>query len=169
MSEQLGFMPSAPVTSLPLKLSAAVVTGNGSRFREVEPDRFSQLELSISVHLLGGIEIMLATTHKSGEGAAGSTEDNPAAERYELHTNSILLSSMPDVIHLAGRSRGSHHDGAGARSYTLTLTFSDGNATEKFWSTTFDVPRSPLVDSTWHLTVPFTHSLTSAALPPRAP
>ena len=33
------------------------------------------------------------------------------------------------------------------------------------WSTTFEVPRSPLVDSRWHLTVPFSHSLRPAAPP----
>lgn len=169
MSEQLGFMPSSPVTSLPLKLSSAIITADGNRSRDLEPDRLLQLELSISVRVLGEIEIVLATTDKSGEGAGNSRKEIPAAERRELHINSILLSSLPGVLHLSGRSHGAHHDEAAARSYTLTLTFSDGSATAKFWSTTFEVPRSPLVDSRWHLTVPFSHSLTPAALPPYTP
>jgi hypothetical protein len=168
VSEQPGFTPSSPVTSLPLKLSSAIITADGSRSRDLEPDRLLQLELSISVRVLGGIEIMLATTDKSRESAVNSPEEIPAAERLELHINSILLSSLPGVIHLSGRSLSAHHDEAAARSYTLTLTFSDGSATAKFWSTTLEVPRSPLVDSRWHLTVPFSHSLTPAA-PPYTP
>lgn len=169
MSEQRGFMPSSPVGGLPLKLSSAIITADGSRSRDFEPDRLLQLELSISVRVLGEFEIVLASTDKSGEGAANSSEEIPVAERRELHINPILLSLLPDVIHLSGRSHGPHHDEAAARSYTLTLTFSDGSATAKSWSTTFEVPRSPLVDSRWHLTVPFSHSVTPAALPPHIP
>lgn len=149
MSEQRGFMPSPPVAGLPLTLSSAIVTADGGR-----PDRLVRLELSISVRVLGEFEIVLASTGKSGEGAADSAEEIPVAERRELHVNPILLSLLPDVIHLAGRSHGPHHDEAAARSYTLTLTFSDGSATGMLWSTTFEVPGSPLVDSSWHLTVP---------------
>ncbi|MFI5613275.1 hypothetical protein [Amycolatopsis sp. NPDC051903] len=167
MSEQLGFTPSSPVTGLPLKLASAVITADGSGFRDL--DHLLPLELSISAQVLGDIEIMLATTHEHAEGPTSSTEEGPAAPRCELHINSILLSSMPDVLHLAGRSHGSHPDEAGARSYTLTLSFSGGSATEMVWSTTFEVPRSPAVDSRWHLTVPFSHSLMPATLPPRAP
>ncbi|GAB3975426.1 hypothetical protein GCM10029978_059530 [Actinoallomurus acanthiterrae] len=158
MSEQLGFMPSSSVAGLPLKLSSANITAGGDRSRDLEPDRLVQLELSISVRALGEIEVVLATTDKSGEGA-GNSREIPAAERRELYINSILLSSLPGVLHLSGRSHGGYHDAAAARSYTLTLTFSDGRATTNFWSTTFDAARSSLVDSRWHLAVPLSHSL----------
>lgn len=166
MREQLGSIPSAPVTSLPLKLSSAIITSDGSRCRELGPRSPLQLELSISVRVLGGFEIVLATTSKSRGSADDSLQEIPAAERCELHVNPILLSLVPDVIHLSGRGHGPHCDEAAARSYTLTLTFSDGSATTRYWSTTFKVPRSRLVDSTWRQTVPFSHSLTSAAHPP---
>ena len=165
MSEQPGFTPSSPGTPLPLKLSSAIITADSSQSRDVEPDHLLQLELSISVRVLRAIDVMLATTDKSRESAVNSPDEIPAAERLELHINPILLSSLPGVIHLSGRSPSAHHDEAAARSYTLTLTFSDGSATAKFWSMTFEVPRSPLVDSRWHLTVPFSHSLTPAAPP----
>jgi hypothetical protein len=168
VSEQPGFTPSSPVTSRPLKLSSAIITADGNRSRDLGPDRLLQLKLSISARVLGGFDILLATTDKSGESTVNAREAIPAAERLELHVNAILLSSVPRLIHLSGRSLGAHHDEAAVRSYTLTLTFSDGSATAKFWRTTFEVPRSPLVDSTWHLTVPFSHSLTPAA-PPFSP
>jgi hypothetical protein len=168
VSEQPGSMPSLLVTSVPLKLSSAIITTEGGRSGDLEPDRLLQLELSISVRVLGEFEIMLATTDKPKEGAANSPKEIPKAERRELHVNSILLSSLPGVIHLSGRSYGAHHEEAAARSYRLTLTFSDGSVAAMFWSTTFELPRSPLVDSRWDLTVPFSHSLTPAALPPRA-
>lgn len=168
MSEQLDFMPSSPVTSRPLKLSSAIITTDGSRSRDLEPDRLLQLELWISVRVLGEFEIVLATTGKSGEGAANPPEEIPAADCLDLHINSILLSLLPDVLHLSGRAT-ARATTTLRRSYTLTLTFSDGSATAKLWSTTFEVPRSPLVDSRWHLTVPFGHSLTPAALPPHTP
>jgi hypothetical protein len=141
-----------------LKLSSAIVRADRSRSRDLGADRLLQLKLSISARVLGGLDILLATTDKPGESAANSSEEIPAAEHLELHINPILLSSVPRLIHLAGRSPGVHDGEAAVRSYTLTLTFSDGNATAKFWSTTFDVPRSPLVGSTWHLTVPFSRS-----------
>jgi hypothetical protein len=165
VSEQPGSMPSSPVTSLPLKLSSATITADGSRSLNLEPDRLLQLELSISVRVLGEFEIMLASTDKSGEGIPHSPEEIPAAERRELHINSILLSALPGVIHLSGRSLGGPHDEAAARSYTLTLAFSDESATAMFWSTTFEVPHSPLANSRWDLTVPFSHSLTPAGRP----
>ncbi|OLS99461.1 hypothetical protein BJF90_08020 [Pseudonocardia sp. CNS-004] len=158
MSEQPGGTPRSPVPRLPLKLSSAIVRADGSRSRDLGADRLLQLKLSISARVLGGLDILLATTDKPGESAANSREEIPAAEHLELHINPILLSSVPRLIHLAGRSLGAHDDEAALRSYTLTLTFSDGNATAKFWSTTFDVPRSPLVGSAWHLTVPFSRS-----------
>jgi hypothetical protein len=159
VSEQPGFTPSSPVTSPPLKLSSAIVTADGSRSRDLGADRLLQLNLSVSARVLGGLDILLATTDKPGESAADSCEEIQASEHLELHINPILLSSVPRLIHLSGRSLRAHHDEAAAvRSYTLTLTFSDGSATAKFWSTTFDVPRSPLVDSRWHLTVPFSRS-----------
>ncbi|RSM80909.1 hypothetical protein DMH04_28785 [Kibdelosporangium aridum] len=160
MSEQPGSMPSSPVTSRPLKLSSAILCADGSRSCDLDPGRLLPLELSISACVLAEMEIMLATTGKSGE-AANSPAEIPAAERLELHTNSILLSSLPDVLHLTGRGPGAHQDETAARSFTLTLTFSDGSATTMSWSTTFEVPRSSLVDSLWHLTVPFSHSLTT--------
>lgn len=156
MSEQPGFVPSPPVTRLPPALSSATVTGDGTR--SLDPRLLPQLELSISVHLLEDFEIVLATTEKPGDSAAQTA----AAERRELHTNPVLLSLLPEVINLTGRSHRPHHDDA-ARSYTLTLTFSDGSATAQRWSTTFEVPRSPLADSTWHLTVPFGHPVTPTA------
>lgn len=165
MSEQPGVHAQFAGYQPSLKLSSAIVTADGGRSRDLEPDRLLQLELSISARVLGGIEILLATTDDSRESAVDSPEDIPAAERLELHINPILLSSLPGVIHLSGRSLGAHHDEAAARSYALTLTFSDGSGTAKFWSTTFEVPRSPLVDSRWHLTVPFSHSLRPAAPP----
>jgi hypothetical protein len=156
---------SSPVTGLPPKLSSAIITADGSRPRDLEPDGLWQLKLSISARVLGGIDILLATTDKSRDCPVPSLEDAPAKERLALHINPILLSSLPRLIHLSGRSRRVHHDEAAARSYTLTLTFSNGSTTAKFWRTTFDVPRSPLVDSSWHLAVPFDHSLTTAAPP----
>ncbi|MHA6616691.1 hypothetical protein [Pseudonocardia sp. DLS-67] len=166
MSEQPGFTPSSPVTGLPLKLSSAVITADGSRSEDLEPDRLLELKLSISARVLGGLDVLLATTGKSGEGVVGSPEEIPGTARLELHINSISLSSLPRLIHLSGRSLGAHHDEARAPSYTLMLTFSDGSAIAKLWSTRFEVPRSPLSDSRWHLTVPFSHSLTPPA-PPR--
>jgi hypothetical protein len=160
VSEEPGFTPSSPVTGLPLTLSSAVITADGSRSRDLEPDHLLQLRLSISARVLGGLDILLATTDKSREGAANSPEELPAAERLELHVNSISLSSLPRLIHLSGRGLSAPHDEAAATAYTLTLTFSDGSAAASSWSTTFEVPRSPLVDSRWHLTVPFSHSLT---------
>lgn len=163
MSEQPGFTPSSPVTSLPLKLSSAVITADGSQSGDLEPDRLSQLKLSISARVLGGLDVLLATTDKSSEGVVSSPGEVPGTARLELHINSILLSSLPRLIHLSGRSLGAHHDEARAPSYTLMLTFSDGSSTAKLWSTRFEVPRSPLSDSRWHLTVPFSHSLTPSA------
>ncbi|MCE7003709.1 hypothetical protein LWC34_12855 [Kibdelosporangium philippinense] len=151
MHEQPGSTPGSPVGSRPLKLSSAIITADGS---DHEPDRLSHLELSISACVLSEMEIMLATTGKSGKGAH-TTAEIPAAEHLELNINSVLLSSLPGALHLSGRS----HDEAAARWYQLTLTFSDGSATAMVWSTTFEVPRSPLVDSRWRLTVPFSHSL----------
>lgn len=165
MSEQPGFTPSSPVSGLPLKLSSAVITADGSRSEDLEPDRLLQLKLSISARVLGGLDVLLATTDKSGGGVVGSPEAIPGTARLELHINSILLSSLPRLIHLSGRSLGAH-DEARTPSYTLMLTFSDGSATAELWSTRFEVPRSPLKDSRWHLTVPFSHSLTPSA-PPR--
>jgi hypothetical protein len=167
VSEQPGSTPTSPDTSLPLKLASAIITADRNRSRDLEPDHLLQLDLSISARVLGGFDILLATTDKSGEGAVNSPEEIPATERLELHVNSILLSSLPRLIHLSGRSLSAHHEAA-ARSYTLTLTFSDRSATAKFWSTTFEVPPAPLVDSRWHLTVPFSHSL-APATPPYTP
>ncbi|WIX83646.1 hypothetical protein QRX50_24270 [Amycolatopsis carbonis] len=165
MSEQLGFMPGSSVAGLPLRLSSATITGDGSRSRDHASDGLVRLELSISAHVLGEIEVMLATTHGRGERAANCAAEYSAAQGRELRINAILLSSMPDILHLAGRGGGTHHNGADAQSYTLTLTFSDGRTAESSWSTTFDVPRSPLADSTWRLTVPFSHALTPSTLP----
>ncbi|GAA0907040.1 hypothetical protein [Pseudonocardia zijingensis] len=159
---------SASATGLPLKLSSATVTADGSRYRDLEPDHLVQLELSISARVLGGFDILLATTGTSGGGADDPSENVPGTERLELHINSILLSSLPRLIHLSGRSRAAHHGEAAARSYTLTLIFSTGSDTGWFWSTEFEVPRSRLVDSRWHLTLPFSHSLTPTD-PPRTP
>ncbi|WP_326835189.1 hypothetical protein VSH64_09730 [Amycolatopsis rhabdoformis] len=166
MSEQLGFRPGSPVTGLPLKLSSATLTGGGDRSRDLASDGVVRLELSISAQVLGDIEVMLATTHGPGEDAADDGVEHPAAQGRELRINDILLSMMPDVLHLAGRSRGTHHHGAGTQSYALTLTFSDGGTVESSWSTTFDVPGALLADSTWRLTVPFDHML-APATPPR--
>jgi hypothetical protein len=165
VSEQPGFTPNSPVTSRPLKLASAIITADRNRSRDLEPDHLLQLDLSISARVLGGFDILLATTDKSREGAVNSPEEIPATERLELHINPILLSSLPRLIHFSGRSLSAHHDQAAARSYTVTLTFSDRSATAQFWSTTFEVPPSPLVDSRWHLTVPFSHSLAPAAPP----
>ncbi|MFC0109567.1 hypothetical protein [Kibdelosporangium aridum] len=151
-------MSEQPGSSRPLKLSSAIITAEDSPSRDLEPDRLVHLEPSISACVLGEMEVMLATTEKAADSA-----EIPAAERLELHINPILLSSLPDVLHLTGRSPGAHHDEPAARSFTLTLTFSDGSASAMVWSTTFEVPRSPLVDSLWHLTVPFSHSLTPVA------
>lgn len=167
MSEQLGSVPSSPVGSLPLELSSAIITADRTRSRSPEPDRLSQLGFSISVCMLGGFEIVIAATHRSGD-AGSSPTPVPAADRLELHANSILLSSLPDVLHLSGRSLGAHHGEAAARTYTLTLTFSDGNATALFWSTTFEIPHAPRAGTRWHLTVPFSHSLRPSALDPHA-
>ncbi len=142
MSKQQSSMPSSPVTRRPLALSSATLTAEDTQSVDLLP----RLELSISVRLLENFEIVLATTERSGQDAG-----NSPAERRELHTYPILLSLLPDVIHLAGGS----HDDAAPRSYELTLTFSDGSSAAKRWSTTFEVPHSPLVDSPWHLTVPF--------------
>jgi len=133
VTEQLGFA-ARPVAEGALKLSSAVVTADGG-------DPLPPWELSISAQVLGETEIMLATTHRAG----GRTADG----RHELHVNAILLSMIPDVIHLAGR--GAPRTG----SCTLTLTFSEGDAVRREWTTTFRVPGSPLDDATWHLTVPF--------------
>lgn len=146
VSTQPRFAPSSPDTSLPLKLSSAIITADGSP-------------------VLGGLDVLLATTDKSRESAVNSPEEIPATKRLELHVNSVSLDSLPRLIHLSGRSLSAHHDEAAAPSYTLTLTFSGGSAADMFWSTTFEVPRSPLVDSRWLLTVPFSHSLTPAAPP----
>jgi len=163
VSEQPGFTPSSPAIGLALKLSSAVITTDGSRSRDREPDHLLRLNLSLSARVLGGIDILLATTKKSRVCAVNSAEEIPATERLEMHINSILLSSLPRLIHLSGRDLGAHHDEA--RAYTLTLSFSDGSAIAKFWSTPFEVPASPLIDSEWHLTVPFNHSLTPAPSP----
>jgi hypothetical protein len=135
VAEQLGFA-ARPAADGALKLSSAVMTTDGG-------DHLPW-ELSISAQVLGETEIMLATTHRPG----GSTEDG----HHELHVNAILLSVIPDVIHLVGR--GAPRTG----SCTLTLTFSEGNAASSSWTTTFEVPSSPLEDSTWRLTVPFGRS-----------
>jgi hypothetical protein len=140
-------MPTSPVTGHPLALSSATVTADGTS----SPDL---LDLSISVRILGDFEIELATI-----------EEMPTAERRELRIIPLLLSMLPDVMHLAGRNRGPRQDDAAPRSYTLTLTFSDGSAATQSWSTTFEVPRSPVADSIWHLTVPFGHSVAPAVLP----
>ena len=163
MSEHPSFTPSSPIIGLPLKLSAAIITTDRSRARDSGPDHLRQLKLSLSARVLGGIDILLATTTQSGDCAVNSAEEISATERLEMHINSILLSSLPRLIHLSGRSLGEHNDGA--RAYTLTLSFSDGSAITKSWSTPFEVPRSPLIDSEWHLTVPFNHSLTPASSP----
>lgn len=139
---------------VPLKLSAAIITADAG-----ETDGLSALELSISARVLSGFDIMLATTRKPDDGAPGTG----ATRHLELHINSILLSSLPRLIHLSGRSPGAHHDDAAARSYTLTMTFSDGSPTARSWSTTFEVPRSSATDSRWHLTVPFSPSSHPAA------
>ncbi|WIV56322.1 hypothetical protein [Amycolatopsis nalaikhensis] len=131
MTEQPGF---AARSAGALKLSSAVLTTDGG-------DHLAPWELSISAQVLGETEIMLATTHRPG----GSAADG----RHELHVNGVLLSMIPDVLHLAGR--GVPRTG----SCTLTLTFSEGGAVGSEWTTTFEVPSSPLEDSTWHLTVPF--------------
>ena len=133
MSEQRG--------GTPLTLSSAVVTAGGGG-----PDCLQRLELSVSVRVLGGLEIVLAATEESGEAGI------PAARQRVLHVNPILLSLVPDVIHLAGRGDGPGHDELAAPSYTLTLIFSDGSLTTEFWSTTFDVP--PTAPG-WHLKLPF--------------
>lgn len=133
MTEQLGFAARPPADGA-LKLSSAVVTPAGD-------DPLLPWELSISALVLGETEIMLATTHRPG----GSTAD----DHHELHVNAILLSMIPDVLHLAGR--GAPRTGP----CTLTLTFSEGDVARSEWTTTFDVPSSPLEDSPWHLTVPF--------------
>lgn len=161
MSEHPGSMPSSPVTGLALKLSSAIITA-------VEHDRLSQLELSISVRVLGEFDIMLATTDESGEGAAKPSQEIPATEGRKLRINSILLSLLPGVIQLSGRSRGTHHDETAARSFTLTLTFSDGSATAMLWSTTFEVPHSTLADSRWQLTVPFNQASQGQGKPSEA-
>jgi hypothetical protein len=133
VTEQLGFAARSAADGA-LKLSSAVLTTDGG-------DPLLPWELSISAQVLGETEIMLATTHRPG----GSTADG----HHELHVNAILLSMIPDVLHLAGR--GAPRSG----SCTLTLTFSEGDAARSEWTTTFEVPSSPLEDSTWHLTVPF--------------
>lgn len=168
MSEQPGSTPGSPVTGLPLKLSSAVVTAGGTRSHDPEPGRLQQLKLSISARVLGGLDVLLATTDKPRAGAVDSHAQAPATKRLELHVNSVSLDSLPRLIHLSGRSLGTLDDEAAAAAYTLTLTFSGGSAAAMSWSTTFEVPRSPLVDSRWHLTVPFSHSLTPAT-PPRTP
>jgi hypothetical protein len=159
-------MPSSPVPRLPLALSSATVTADGTR--SLDPGLVPQLELTISVRLLENFDIVLATTEKPREDAVRSAAEIAATGRRELHINPVLLSLLPDVMTLTGRSHSPNDDGA-ARSYTLTLTFSDGSATAQLWSTTFEVPRAPLVGSIWHLTVPFDHSVTPTALPPRVP
>ncbi|MET7995691.1 hypothetical protein ABZU76_32840 [Amycolatopsis sp. NPDC005232] len=165
MSEQQGFRPGSSVAGLPLRLSSATVTGGADRSRDLASDGAVRLELSISAQVLGDIEVMLATTHGPGESTADGGAEHPAAQRRELRINDVLLSMMPDVLHLAGRSRGTHHNGADTQSYALTLTFSDGGTVESSWSTTFDVPGALLADSTWRLTVPFDHTLAPATLP----
>ncbi|RSD09215.1 hypothetical protein [Amycolatopsis eburnea] len=132
MTEQLGF---AARSDGALKLSSAVLTTTDGG------DHPPSWELSVSAQVLGETEIMLATTH----GPGGSTADG----HHELHVNAVLLSMIPDVLHLAGR--GAPRTGSG----TLTLTFSEGGAVRSEWTTTFEVPRTPLEDPTWHLTVPF--------------
>ncbi|WP_372672457.1 hypothetical protein [Amycolatopsis kentuckyensis] len=87
MTEQLGFA-ARPAADGALKLSSAVVTPAGD-------DALLPWELSISALVLGETEIMLATTHRPG----GST----AHDHHELHVNAVLLSMIPDVLHLAGR------------------------------------------------------------------
>jgi hypothetical protein len=156
VTEQLGLPARSPADGA-LKLSSAVITAGGSGPHDLECDPLLPWELSISAQVLGEIEIMLATTHRP----AGSTEDTGAANRaggqHELHVNSVLLSLIPDVIHLVGRGLGAPRNG-GARSYTLTLTFSEGTGARSSWTTTFQVPRSPIEDSTWRLSVPFGRS-----------
>jgi hypothetical protein len=159
VGEQLGPGPSSTVVRLPLRLASAIITVDGGRSGDCGTEDLSRLELSVSVQVLGDFEIMVAATPERGEDAVDSSEERA---RCELHVNSILLSSMPDVIRLAGWGHGPRHDGGLARRYALTLSFSDGVATEMFWSTTFGVPRSPWVDSRWHLTAPFSHSLSLA-------
>ena len=150
MTEQLGLAARSPADG-DLKLSSAVITAGGSG----PHDHLLPGELSISAQVLGEIEIMLATTHRPG----GSTEDTCAANRaggqHELHVNSVLLSLIPDVIHVVGRGFDVPRNGSGARSYTLTLTFSEGSAARSSWTTTFEVPSSPSEGSPWRLSVPF--------------
>jgi hypothetical protein len=134
-------------------LSSATITADDTRARDL--DLLLPLDLWITVRILENFEIELATTEKSGEDAAGSPEGNPAAERRELHINPVPLSVLPDVIHLTGRRGGPSHDDATARSYALTLTFSDGSPATYVWSTTFEVPPGPLATSPWHVAVPF--------------
>ncbi|MCO1661190.1 hypothetical protein [Pseudonocardia humida] len=80
-----------------------------------------QLELSISARVLGSFDVLLATTDKSRGSTDDSSENVSGAERLELRINSILLSSLPCLIHLSGRSLAAHHDEAAAPSYTLTF------------------------------------------------
>jgi hypothetical protein len=86
-----------------LKPSSAVITADGSRSRELEPGRISQLKLAISARVPRGLDILLATTGKSSERAVDSPAATPGTERRELHINSILLSrtTMPQ----RGRTR----------------------------------------------------------------
>lgn len=157
MSDQPGFTSSS-AGSRPLALSSATITAESTR--SGDPDLLLPLELSITVRILENFEIELATTERPGAAAANSPAETPAAERRELHVNPILLSLLPDVIHLTGRSQRPRHEDATARAYTLRLTFSGGSAAAQLWSTTFEVPRSPVTTSPWHLTVPFrTHEI----------
>jgi hypothetical protein len=165
VTEQPGRTPSSPATGPPLRLSSAIITADGSRSRDRGPCRLLQLKLSVSARVLGGFDILLATTSKSREGAASSRAETPTAECLELQINPITLDSLPHLIHLSGRILSPHRDETAGRSYTLVLTFSNGSSTAMFWSTTFEVPRSPLVESRWHLTVPFNHSLTPTPPP----
>ncbi|MFF4597372.1 hypothetical protein ACQPXB_20315 [Amycolatopsis sp. CA-161197] len=163
MSEQPGFKPISPATSLPLKLSSAIITADdSSRSHDVGIERRWPRELSISVRVLGELEVMLATSHEAPQATSGLPEASRAAEQLELQVNSIFLSSLPRVIHVSGRHHGAHLDEAATQSYRLTMTFSDGSATSMFWSTTFEVPPTPLHESRWRLNVPFSHSLTPA-------
>ncbi|MEV6237480.1 hypothetical protein [Lentzea sp. NPDC051838] len=115
----------------PLKLSSAIITAD----HDLASSRLTKV--SISALVLREFEIVLATTG-----------DTRPAERLELRVNPIMLSVLPDVLHLSGRGDGAH---------TLTLTFSDEASASMSWSTTFEVPRA---DSGWRLTVPFSHSPT---------
>lgn len=65
VSTQPRFAPSSPDTSLPLKLSSAIITADGSP-------------------VLGGLDVLLATTDKSRESAVNSPEEIPPRAARQL-------------------------------------------------------------------------------------